>query len=67
MCLKSSLRIALMGELFDVVDQAVQLPLRVDLDATPKRSLGGMTPTQYAKQLAIKAVTMGPGSKVLRY
>jgi transposase InsO family protein len=24
----------------------------------PKRSLGGLTPTQFAKQLAIKAVTM---------
>lgn len=36
-------------------------------DERPKLSLGGMTPSQYAKQLAIKAVTMGPDSKVLRY
>lgn len=36
-------------------------------DERPKRSLGGMTPTQYANQLAIRAVTMGPDSKVLRY
>jgi putative transposase len=36
-------------------------------DERPKRSLGRMTPTQYAKQLAIKAVTMGADSKVLRY
>ena len=33
----------------------------------PKKSLGGLTPTQYAKQLAIKAVTMPEDSKVLRY
>jgi len=33
----SSLRIALMSELLDVVNQAVQLPLSVDLDAAPKR------------------------------
>ena len=33
----------------------------------PKKSLGGLTPAAYAKQLAIKAVTMGADSKVLRY
>ena len=33
----------------------------------PKRSLGGLTPAQYAKQLAIKAVTMPDDSKALRY
>ncbi len=33
----------------------------------PKRSLGGLTPAQYAKQLAIKAVTMPENSKALRY
>lgn len=33
----------------------------------PKRSLGGLTPTQYAKHLAIKAVTMPDDSKALRY
>ena len=33
----------------------------------PKKSLGGLTPTQYAKQLANKAVTMPEDSKVLRY
>jgi transposase InsO family protein len=33
----------------------------------PKRSLGGLTPTQFAKQLAIKAVTMPDDSKALRY
>ena len=33
----------------------------------PKRSLGGLTPTQYAKQLASKAVTMPDDSKALRY
>jgi putative transposase len=33
----------------------------------PKRSLGGLTPAQYAKQLAIKAVTMPEDSKALRY
>ena len=33
----------------------------------PKKSLGGLTPAQYAKQLAIKAVTMPEDSKVLRY
>ena len=36
-------------------------------DERPQRSLGGQTPSQYGKQLAIKAVTMGPDSKVLRY
>jgi transposase InsO family protein len=36
-------------------------------DERPKRSLGGMTPSQYAKQLASKAVTMEPDSKALRY
>jgi putative transposase len=33
----------------------------------PKESLGGLTPTQFAKQLAIKAVTMPENSKALRY
>ena len=33
----------------------------------PKKSLGGLTPAQYAKQLAIKAVTMPEGSKAIRY
>jgi len=33
----------------------------------PKKSLGGLTPAQYAKQLASKAVTMPDGSKALRY
>jgi putative transposase len=33
----------------------------------PKRSLGGLTPVQYAKQLAIKAVTMPEDSKAQRY
>ena len=33
----------------------------------PKGSLGGLTPAQFAKQLAIKAVTMPDGSKALRY
>lgn len=36
-------------------------------DERPKKSLGGLTPTQYAKQLAIRAVTMPEGSKALRY
>jgi putative transposase len=33
----------------------------------PKRSLGGLTPAQYAKQLAVKAVTMPEDSKAQRY
>jgi putative transposase len=33
----------------------------------PKKSLGGLTPAQYAKQLAIKAATMPDDSKALRY
>ena len=33
----------------------------------PKGSLGGLTPAQFAKQLAIKAVKMPDGSKALRY
>lgn len=33
----------------------------------PKRSLGGLTPSQYAKQLAIVAVTMPEVSKANRY
>ena len=33
----------------------------------PKKSLGGLTPAQYAKQLAVKAVTMPDDSKALRY
>lgn len=33
----------------------------------PKRSLGGLTPTQFAKQLAVKAVAMPDDSKALRY
>ena len=36
-------------------------------DERPMKSLGGLTPTQYAKQLAIKAVTMPDDSKALRY
>ncbi len=37
MCLTSSLRIALTGELLSVLDQAVQLPVGIDLEAAPKR------------------------------
>ena len=33
----------------------------------PKESLSGLTPAQYAKQLAIMAVTMPDGSKAFRY
>lgn len=33
----------------------------------PKKSLGGLTPSQYAKQLAIKAVTLPDDSKALCY
>jgi putative transposase len=36
-------------------------------DERPKKSLGGLTPSQYAKQLAIKAVTLPDDSKALRY
>jgi transposase InsO family protein len=36
-------------------------------DERPKRSLGGLTPAQYAKQLASKAVTMPDDSKAIRY
>jgi transposase InsO family protein len=36
-------------------------------DERPKKSLGGITPSQYAKQLARKAVTMPENSKALRY
>jgi transposase InsO family protein len=33
----------------------------------PKESLGGLTPSQFAKQLAIKVAKMPDGSKALRY
>lgn len=33
----------------------------------PKKSLGGLTPAQYAKRLAIKAVTIPENSNALRY
>ena len=33
----------------------------------PKKSLSGLTPAQFAKQLAIKAITMPDDSKALRY
>lgn len=33
----------------------------------PKKSLGGLTPAQYAKQLAIKAVIIPENSKTIRY
>ncbi len=33
----------------------------------PKNSLGGLTHTQYAKQLASKAITMPENSNALRY
>ena len=36
-------------------------------DERPKKSLGGITPSQYAKQLAIKVATMPEDSKALRY
>jgi transposase InsO family protein len=36
-------------------------------DERPKKSLGGLTPAQYARQLASKAVTMPEDSKALRY
>jgi transposase InsO family protein len=33
----------------------------------PKKSLGGLTPAQYARQLAIKAITMPENSRSTRY
>jgi len=33
----------------------------------PKKSLGGLTPAEYAKQLAVKAVTIPEDSNALRY
>jgi transposase InsO family protein len=36
-------------------------------DERPKKSLGGLTPSQFAKQLAIKVAKMPDGSKALRY
>jgi transposase InsO family protein len=33
----------------------------------PKKSLGGLTPAQYAKPLATKAVTIPENSKAVRY
>jgi transposase InsO family protein len=33
----------------------------------PKKSLGGLTPAQYAKKLTTMAVTMPEDSKALRY
>jgi putative transposase len=36
-------------------------------DERPKKSLGGITPSQYAKQLARKAVTMPEDSKAICY
>jgi putative transposase len=33
----------------------------------PKKSLGGLTPAQYAKQLAVKAVTIPESSNAFRY
>lgn len=33
----------------------------------PKKSLGGLTPAQYAKHLAGKAIAMPEDSKALRY
>jgi transposase InsO family protein len=33
----------------------------------PKKSLGGLTPAQYAKQLAVKAVTIPENSNAIRY
>jgi transposase InsO family protein len=36
-------------------------------DERPKKSLGGQTPSQYAKQLAKKVVTMPTDSKAIRY
>ena len=36
-------------------------------DERPKKILGGLTPAQYAMQLAIRAVTMPENSKAPRY
>jgi transposase InsO family protein len=36
-------------------------------EESPKRSLGGLTPAQYAKQLAIKVVIMPEDSKAPCY
>ena len=36
-------------------------------DERPKRSLGGLTPAQYAKQLAARPITMPENSKSIRY
>ena len=36
-------------------------------DERPKKSLGGLTPAQYAKLLAMKTVTMPDGSKAICY
>jgi putative transposase len=33
----------------------------------PKKSLGGLTPTQYVRQLGIKATTMSENSRSTRY
>jgi len=41
---------------------------QIDATGVPTgASLGGLTPAQYTKRLAIKAVTMPDGSKALRY
>ena len=36
-------------------------------DERPKRSLGGLTPAQYAKQLAARPITMPENPKSIRY
>jgi len=36
-------------------------------DERPKRSLGGLTPSQYAKQLAARPLTMPADSRATRY
>jgi cell division protease FtsH len=50
------------------IDEAKEELMEVEYnEERPKRVLGGRTPAEYAKYLAIKAVTMPEDSKALRY
>ena len=51
----------------DHAQRVIATSSRENKEVKPKRSPGGLTPAQYAKQLAIKAVTMPDDSKAPCY
>jgi hypothetical protein len=51
------------GQLLPFAKVAIKAWRRESNEKRPKKSLGGMTPSAYAKQLAVKSATLTPESK----